>query len=337
MPLQGATPPALGWQAALPSVALKGDIRRNCVQCDFAALSRSWSHPHEVWTVSNGADRIDRLQQAALWFRQNATTRVGWVPNLLAGQSLNASVGWRKYPPKAKLIVDLPCSSTRGEDAAVLRTFFTDRQTGRPLRGGTFLEIGGANGLEQSNTWIFELCLGWRGILVEAHPRFFLQMMRNRPATLNMQFAACPRGSGGWANFSAQRWTGARVIRADEFVGSEGSVQTVPVQCGHLGVHLSHLNVQRLDFLSVDVEGEEFTVLRSLDLTRLTVGVVLVEVRGDGVRAKVLTFLMRRGLRYVGQFKGRGTRANDIIDDVYVNVTHLAVYFPNSAALSPGS
>ena len=37
-------------------------------------------------------------------------------------------------------MVFLPCSPGRGEDAAVLRTFFTDRDTGQPLRGGAFPE-----------------------------------------------------------------------------------------------------------------------------------------------------------------------------------------------------
>jgi len=285
--------------------------------------------------VSRGAKKLGEVNLDALWFRTNSSTKAGWVPELLPHQALDTNVGWRKYPPKARLAVDLPCSSARGEDAAVLRSFFTDRVTGRPLRGGTFLEIGGANGLEQSNTWIFEVCLGWKGILVEAHPRFFAQLRRNRPATLNMQFAACARDAGLWANFSAQRWTGARVITADDQPtdGHRQSIQTVSVQCGQLGDHLARLQVERLDFVSVDVEGSELTVLQSLDFSRLTIGVVLVEVRGDGVRPGVMKHLLRHGMRYVGQFAGRGTKVNAVIDDVFVNTTHLAAFFPTSVAL----
>ena len=296
---------------------------------------RSPTHPDETWKVSQGINRIKDVPQEALWFVANASQKVGWVPPLLPRQVLNVKTGWRKYPPKHRMAVDFPCSSARGEDAAVLRTFFTDHLTGKPLRGGTFLEIGGANGLEQSNSWIFEVCLGWKGILAEAHPRFFSQLTRHRPASLNLHFAACQQGAGEWANFSAQRWTGARVITSDEsLAGSKhSSIQTVSVQCGQLGKYLTQLAVQRLDFLSIDVEGAEFSVLKSLDFTQLAIGVVLVEVRGDGVRAKVFKHLLRNGLRYVGQFNGRGTSANAIIDDVYVNISHLAVHFPNSTAL----
>jgi hypothetical protein len=37
--------------------------------------------------------------------------------------------------------------------------------------GGTFLEIGGLNGIQLSNTYFFEKKLDWRGILIEGHPK----------------------------------------------------------------------------------------------------------------------------------------------------------------------
>ena len=335
--------PYVSWQSALPNTALKGDIRRNCVQCDREALSRSDRHPREVWDLTKAVSRLREVSTEALYFIANASVKLGWVPPLIPSQVVESGKGsWRTYKPKARLAVILPCSSTRGEDAAILRSFFTDRNTGQPLVGGTFLEIGGANGLEQSNSWIFEVCLGWKGVLAEAHPRFYSQLLRNRPASLNLRFAACdPNAGTGWANFSAERWTGAKIITRAEQQAAEGGslsrkklkmLQTLSVQCGQLGSFLSRLDVRRLDFLSVDVEGAELTVLKSLDFTRLSIGVVLVEVRGDGVRAGVFKHMIKSGLRYVGQFQGIGTKANEIIDDVYCNFTHLSTYFPTSHA-----
>ena len=328
--------PSEGWLARLPSTSLKGDVRRNCVQCNMDALSRSKGHPAEVWTVSRGVHRLQDLPQDALWFVGNSSHKAGWVPTLLPQQALTTSTGWRKYPPKHRLPVDLPCSSARGEDAAVLRTFFTDRESGAPLRGGTFLEIGGANGLEQSNSWIFEVCLGWRGVLVEAHPRFFAQLTRHRPASLNLHFAACAPGMGSWANFSAALdwrahdhrcrpvWIGPR--RSAEIKGQGADARSVWPARRRIGL----LGVQRLDFISVDVEAPNCTYAAR---PRRSPWGGTVEVRGDGVRPGVMRFLLRHGMTYVGQFSGRGTAVNSIIDDVFVNITHMARFFPQSSAL----
>ena len=46
-----------------------------------------------------------------------------------------------------------------------------------------------------------------------------------------------------------------------------------------------------------------------------------------------MTSLLRAGFAYAGQLHGRPSVSNEIIDDVFVNFTHLATHFPNSRAL----
>ena len=67
---------------------------------------------------------------------------------------------------------------------------------------------------------------------------------------------------------------------------------------------------------------------------RLSLGVVLVEVRRDGQRGPILRALLRLGLAYVGQLRARGSEANGIVDDCFVNVTHLSIHFPHSRVLA---
>lgn len=104
------------------------------------------------------------------------------------------------------------------------------------------------------------------------------------------------------------------------------------MQCGPLGDYLELLSVDRLDFVSIDVEGMEHVALQGLRLERgrLSIGVLLVEVRGDGGRPLVMATLLGVGFTYVGQVHGRPSWANEIIDDVFVNMTHLKLYFPQS-------
>ena len=66
--------------------------------------------------------------------------------------------------------------------------------------------------------------------------------------------------------------------------------------------------------------------------SRLALGVVLVEVRADGQRGAVMAALLGAGLRYVGELHARGSEANGVIDDVFVNATHLRAHFGESRA-----
>ena len=83
-----------------------------------------------------------------------------------------------------------------------------------------------------------------------------------------------------------------------------------------------------------DVEGSEHMVIESLDFSHLSLGVLIVEVRGDGQRAPIMKSLLGQGMSYVGQLVVRKTTMNDIFDDVFVNTTHLRKHFPQSRALA---
>ena len=211
---------------------------------------------------------------------------------------------------------------------------------GRPLGGdGTFLEIGAFDGASESTTAFFEQCLGWRGILVEAQPQSFRTLLRNRPFTLNIRVAICP--AHGFVRFSGDAKSFSR-IGGNGTDGAVGLIRTkdaaspISVSCGPLGDYLSLLGVTRLDYFSLDVEGSELEVIESLRRAQgLSIGVFQVEVRGDGRRGEVMRALMRRGFSYVGQTRGRPSHANEIIDDVFVNMSHMARYWPQSCAFSP--
>jgi hypothetical protein len=76
-----------------------------------------------------------------------------------------------------------------GEDAILHQMFFSN------LTEGTFVEIGALDGITFSNTFYFERCQGWRGILIEASPVNFGKLLRNqneRPRSLLVYSAVCP-------------------------------------------------------------------------------------------------------------------------------------------------
>ena len=238
------------WRSKLPSTELPGNGGENCNLCNGSMLSDrgvlqnrgleglyrvSPRYPHETWNLTATIVRMSELPMpSALDFVKSteldvycrslpapapapAHCRSGYVPTLAPHLSIDVMRGWRSFRRGGSPPFFLPCSSARGEDAAVMRTFFSDVRTGRPIRGGTFLEIGGVDGLTESNTWVIESCfgwqgtrqctntpltytpltvgarvvLGWQGVLVEGHPIFFEKLIRQRPRSLNVHLAAC--------------------------------------------------------------------------------------------------------------------------------------------------
>lgn len=67
--------------------------------------------------------------------------------------------------------------SQAGQDRFVLNKVFKKKK-----RGGFFLEMGAADGVLLSNTYVFEKRYDWKGILVEPSHRF-IPLQKNRSAT----------------------------------------------------------------------------------------------------------------------------------------------------------
>jgi FkbM family methyltransferase len=304
-------------------------------------LSRAWASLDASTLRSARLNYLHDASSSAAVARRAAPK--GWVPTL--SQSLFAANAYRRSSQMLEPALaarQLACSMARHEDAAVLRSFFSD-ESGALVPfppDATFLEMGAVNGVTESVSYLFEKCLGWRGVLVEANPDVFAELTRNRPYALNLRVAACDRH--GYTNFGiADAITTSSAAPASNRSGATMNAANailISTQCGPLGDYLKLLAVRSLDFLTLDVEGTELVVAESLNIgVDLAVGVLMIEVRGDGLRPKLLAHLLSRGLVYVGSIHARASPSNEVVSDVFVNLTHMQQRFPSSRLLASGS
>ena len=172
------------------------------------------------------------------------TNRPMWVPTLT--QEVNY---WYKKPS----IRPLNCSNSRGEDSVVLRSFFSTIHD-KPIRGSfTFMEIGAYDGMKESNTFFFEKCLNWTGVLAEAHPRTFQRLLKSPRTVEKRHVAVCETPQ--LVTISRHDGTPAHIVTADTRQGKL-------VDCLPMSRIVESYN--RIDFLSLDVEGHEPQAIRSL-------------------------------------------------------------------------
>lgn len=160
-----------------------------------------------------------------------------------------------------------------GQDAWVNDHF--DRK-----RGLTFIEVGAADGITFSNTYFLEKCLGWNGLVIEPDPQSFQKLeLVNRSchkyqgAVLNIDAQQAPMTSCGELSIMDAS-TESRKESMKRAAAAEGlTASRVRVPVARLGKLLELYNMTEVHYLSIDVEGTEINVLKSIDLRKINVHV----------------------------------------------------------------
>ena len=172
--------------------------------------------------------------------------------------------------------------SSHDEDKIVYETFFKNH-----TKVGTYVEIGAFNGRQESNTRFFDLCLGWKGLLVEGNPDNYQKTITNRRYAHRMSLAPSCDASYEATNktipFYRYPMTNAGLVgHAKTYKGKP----TVDVPCGPFDPILRDIFAESkddtalptIDFFSLDVEGAEPMVLSTIDFKKIRIHVMMIEV-----------------------------------------------------------
>ena len=225
----------------------------------------------------------------------------------------------------------LPCAESRGEDSVVLRTFFFDALNRPALHAdATFVEIGAHDGMLESTTLFFERCLGWRGALIEPHPRTYARLLDAPRRATKLHAAVC--AERGNVTMSVHDGTAAEVVAK--------GVRGLKAPCAPLGELLAGVpsirRTGRVDFLSLDVQGAEPIAASTLG-TELSYGVVMAEAEAGPRRIGTVLPLLARGFEYAGQIAARPSPANYVTSDVFFNRSHFRQFWRTSRVVAGSS
>ncbi len=200
--------------------------------------------------------------------------------------------------------------SQKGQDVFVYETFFKNHDA-----KGYFVDVGAYDGVTFSNSLFFERHLGWSGICIEPLPGAF-QKLRNSRMAVCLNCAASDRDGVGefvdvdMPNFG-KMYSGLRSEYDPRHIDvlrqyATGS-QLINVALRRLPDILDENGVRKIDYLSLDTEGGELKILKSVDLDHYDVRVISVENAYDdpAIRDHLFGF----GYRLVKVFDG--------FDDLY--------------------
>lgn len=139
------------------------------------------------------------------------------------------------------------------------------------IRDGFFIDVGANDGLYMSNTRALEERCGWRGINVEANPECMDSLRRNRPGCVNLNLAMSDVDDrdveisilvdhrGNMAGTNCLTVELPTVGRRETPGSPRRMAKTVTY-----GKLVETMSVGKVDLLTVDVEGHEFSVLAGM-------------------------------------------------------------------------
>lgn len=187
-----------------------------------------------------------------------------------------------------------PGVQSEHNEELIVRDFFNDR------RGGIFVDVGASHYRKNSNTYFLEAERGWSGIAIDAQREFAGGYQRYRPRTKFFAFFVSDVSGGREALYVPENLLVASANRAfSERDGKRAELREV------LTITLTDLlvreHVERIDFLSMDIELAEPKALAGFDIDRFQPSLVCIEAHPE-VRQHILDYFAHHRYVIVGKY-----------------------------------
>jgi FkbM family methyltransferase len=166
-----------------------------------------------------------------------------------------------------------------GEDR-ILKAIFGDRADGHCV------EVGANDGRTGSASYLFER-RGWQCLLVEPIPALVEEIRKHRTCRVVNCAASSRAGEARFfvaENVEAISGLDLTPERAEWIQQAGGTIKEITVRTATLDSLLEEAGFGELDFVTIDVEGHELSVLEGFDLDRYRPRIVILEdnsIEGD--------------------------------------------------------
>ena len=163
------------------------------------------------------------------------------------------------------------------------------------LRKGTFIECGAYDGETASNTLSLEREYGWSGYLIEPNPNLYGYVIRkNRNVT----------------SLNACISTDSKEILVNVLAAGQGSKITdqgagaFRVPCFTFSSIMSAFKLQSIDYFSLDVEGFELAVLKTIPFDAYDIKTMSIEYKhSPGGKKPILDFMLSKNYSLLADIK----------------------------------
>ncbi len=202
---------------------------------------------------------------------------------------------------------------------------FLDKIVFNGKKSGFFIDVGAHDGIRFSNSYFFEKNREWKGICIEPNPNVFSKLKENRTCTnLNI----CAGENNQIINFTkiegpAEMLSGVtdsyapeHLKRINKEVSSHGgSMETIEVKMKRLD-SIEGITDRVIDFVSIDTEGNELGVIKSIDFNNINISCFVIENNYND--HEMIRLLQEHGYEHIAKLR---------CDDVYVHENYKSLSF----------
>lgn len=147
-------------------------------------------------------------------------------------------------------------------------------------KNGFFVECGALDGAFLSNTLLLERDYNWTGLLIEVDPTpLAILKKRNRKAwvadvCLSPEPHPVEVEMKGRRELVGQTHMKSNGIEKGDSVWEEADTQSFQAQCFPLDMLLAAINRTEVDYLGLDVEGVELSILKTIPFDKIHIKVI---------------------------------------------------------------
>jgi FkbM family methyltransferase len=183
---------------------------------------------------------------------------------------------------------------------------FLEKNIFKGFKNGFFVDIGAHDGVSINNTLYFEKGNNWTGINFEPIPEIYNRLIVNRPKCKNYNYAISekegiskfihavgyPEMISGLSDHYDQRHHNRLQFEMGHYGGKK---EILNVETRRLDTIFEENNISHIHFMSIDVEGAEFSVIKSINFDKVFIDVILFENNYEDTSIPIIVYLISKG------------------------------------------
>ena len=185
---------------------------------------------------------------------------------------------------------------SQNKEELIIRDFFRDR------REGVFVDVGAWRWRHASTTYYLEKHLGWTGIAIDAQPDLKEGYVKNRPGTKFFQYIVSDESGGKGTLYLRGPISSTDKDHHKAFEGAPEPRRAVEVEKITLNDLLAREAIERIDFLSMDIEKGEPPALAGFDIERFRPELVCVEAGNPEIQQALTLYFDAHGYERIDAY-----------------------------------